>query len=72
MVTVEGTDRLLNALSDFELEPFLFTSTMLIHAPTEPGSYITETSPLKAQWAYPESKLNTERLIREAPRTSRG
>jgi UDP-glucose 4-epimerase len=65
-VTVEGTDRLLNALSTFELEQFLFTSTMLIHAPTEPGSYITETSPLKAQWAYPESKLNTERLIREA------
>lgn len=65
-VTVEGTDRLLNALSGFELEQFLFSSTMLIHAPTEPGEYITENSPLKAQWPYPQSKIDTERLIREA------
>lgn len=65
-VTVEGTDRLLNALSSFELEQFIFSSTMLIHAPTEPGRYITESSPLHAQWAYPRSKIETERLICEA------
>ena len=65
-VTVEGTDRLLNALSNFELEQFIFSSTMLIHEPTKPGSYITETSPLKAQWPYPQSKIKTEKLICEA------
>ncbi len=65
-VTVEGTDRLLNALSGCKVEQFLFTSTMLVHAATEPGKYISESSPLEAKWAYPESKLNTERLVREA------
>lgn len=65
-VTVEGTDRLLNALTSFELEQFIFSSTMLIHAPTEPGRYIDESSPLLAKWPYPESKIQTERLIREA------
>ena len=34
-VTINGTDRLLNQLEDFELEPFVFTITMLIHAPCE-------------------------------------
>lgn len=65
-VTVEGTDRLLNALSEFELEQFLFSSTMLVHAPTNPGAHIRESSPIKAQWPYPQSKVATERLIREA------
>lgn len=65
-VTVEGTDRLLNALADFQLDQFVFSSTMLIHAPTEPGQHISESSPLLAKWPYPKSKIATERLIREA------
>ena len=65
-VTVEGTDRLLNALTSFNLEQFIFSSTMLVHAPTEPGAHINENSPLKAQWPYPQSKIDTERLICEA------
>ncbi|MCC9642011.1 NAD(P)-dependent oxidoreductase [Rhodopirellula sp. JC740] len=64
-VTVKGTDRLLNELEDFELEQFVFTSTMLVHAPCEVGKHIREDDPLKARWAYPQSKIDTERLIRD-------
>jgi nucleoside-diphosphate-sugar epimerase len=35
-VTVRGTERLLHGLRDFEVEQFLFSSTMLAHAPCEP------------------------------------
>ena len=65
-VTIEGTDRLLNALAEMEIGQLLFSSTMLVHQPTKPGCYINEKSPIKAKWAYPESKVATERLIREA------
>ncbi|GAB5517122.1 NAD-dependent epimerase/dehydratase family protein [Rhodopirellula baltica] len=64
-VTVNGTDRLLNQLEDFEYEQFVFTSTMLIHKPCEVGERIREDDPLVAKWPYPQSKLETERLIRE-------
>lgn len=62
-VTVEGTDRLLNALSGFELEQFVFSSTMLVHAPCEVGERIAEDAPLEGKWAYPKSKIRTEQLI---------
>ena len=64
-VTVNGTDRLLNALSDFEVDQFLFTSTMLVHAPCEIGDHISEDDPIEAKWPYPQSKVDTERLIRD-------
>ncbi|MCM2372527.1 NAD-dependent epimerase/dehydratase family protein [Aporhodopirellula aestuarii] len=64
-VTVNGTDRLLNELEDFECEQFVFTSTMLVHAPCAVGEKISEDSPLEAKWPYPQSKIETERLIRE-------
>ncbi len=64
-VTINGTDRLLNELEDFELEQFVFTSTMLIHAPCEIGDHIVEDDPLEAKWPYPQSKIETERLIRD-------
>lgn len=64
-VTVNGTDRLLNTLQDFELEQFIFTSTMLVHAPCEIGDHISEDDPLEAKWPYPQSKIETERLIRD-------
>lgn len=64
-ITVQGTARLLRALKDFEVEQFLFTSTELIHAPTKPGKPISESSPIKATWGYPISKVMTEKLIHE-------
>ena len=65
-ITVEGTRRLIDALQDFEVEQFVFASTMLVHQPTAlPDSHITEESPLGPSWPYPESKLKTEELLRK-------
>jgi nucleoside-diphosphate-sugar epimerase/uncharacterized membrane protein len=62
-VTVRGTERLLRGLRDFEVEQFIFASTMLVHAPCEPGRRINEDSPLEPKWDYPQSKVRTEELI---------
>jgi nucleoside-diphosphate-sugar epimerase/uncharacterized membrane protein len=64
-VTVEGTRRLLRALQrGFEkVEQFVFASTMLVHAPTQPGRLITEDWPLAPTWAYPQSKVEAEQLL---------
>ncbi|TWT64897.1 NAD-dependent epimerase/dehydratase family protein [Allorhodopirellula solitaria] len=64
-VTVNGTDRLLNELEDFQCDQFVFTSTMLVHAPCSIGDHIREDDPLEAKWPYPQSKVKTERLIRD-------
>ncbi|MFZ2169237.1 MAG: NAD-dependent epimerase/dehydratase family protein [Methylococcaceae bacterium] len=63
-VNVKGTRRLLKALQDFEIEQFIYASTMLVHAPTEPGVPITEDWPLQPKWAYPQSKLETEAVVK--------
>lgn len=62
-ITVQGTRRLLDAIKDFEVEQFIFTSTMLVHAPTKIGKPITEDSPIAPSWDYPLSKVHTEKLI---------
>lgn len=62
-VTVRGTERLMHALRDFEVEQFIFSSTMLVHAPCKPGEQIGEKSPLAPKWDYPRSKVKTEDLI---------
>src|SRR5690349_954211 len=36
-VNVQGTEALLFALKRFDVQQFVFASTMLVHAPTEPG-----------------------------------
>lgn len=63
-VTVQGTKRLLDALADLDVEQVVFSSTMLVHAPTTPGHPITEDAPLEPTWDYPESKVVTEDLLR--------
>lgn len=46
-ITVEGSRRLLGGLRDgFEVEQFIFSSTMLVHAPVEPGQFINEDWPI--------------------------
>ncbi len=63
-VTVEGTRRLLRGLRDgFQVEQFIFASTMLVHRPGEPGQFIDENWPLGPTWAYPESKVRTEEVV---------
>ncbi|PIS03247.1 MAG: hypothetical protein COT85_03455 [Chlamydiae bacterium CG10_big_fil_rev_8_21_14_0_10_42_34] len=64
-ITVKGTERLLKQLENFEVEQFIFTSTMLIHKPTEVGKPINEDSPIEGTWGYPQSKIDTEKLIHE-------
>lgn len=65
-VNVEGTRRLLRKLQTLDVEQFIYASTMLVHAPTEPGVPINETSPLAPRWAYPQSKLETESIVAHA------
>ena len=64
-VTVKGTERLLNALKNFEVGQFIFSSTMLVHAPCKPGQPINEDEPVEPKWDYPLSKVHTEKLIHE-------
>ena len=61
-ITVRGTGRLLRGLRelDFKVEQFVFSSTMLVHRPAEPGQFINEDWPIEPTWAYPESKVRTE------------
>ena len=62
-ITVQGTKRLLKALQEFEVEQFIFSSTMLVHAPCGIHETINENSPIEAKWAYPKSKVATESVI---------
>ena len=65
-ITVQGTRRLIEGLQDFEVEQFILASTMLVHRPTDrPDETINEKWPIDPQWAYPESKVKTEQLLRE-------
>jgi nucleoside-diphosphate-sugar epimerase/uncharacterized membrane protein len=64
-VTVEGTRRLLKILQDFEIERFIYSSTMLVHEPGVPGRKINEDTPLKPGWAYPQSKAEAEKVIKQ-------
>lgn len=64
-ITVQGTRRLLEALQNFKVDQFIFSSTMLVHKPCKPEEKITEESPVVATWGYPKSKVKTEALIHE-------
>ncbi len=64
-ITVQGTRRLIGALKKFEVEQFVFASTMLVHKPKETmEERIDEQSPIGPTWAYPKSKVQTEELLR--------
>lgn len=64
-VTVQGTENLLKVLKDFEVGQFIFSSTNLIYKPTAPGRKIDEDCPIEPNWDYPESKADTEQIIRQ-------
>ena len=66
-ITVRGTGRLLRGLRelDFKVEQFVFSSTMLVHRPAEPGQFINEDWPIEPTWAYPVSKVRTEQVIHD-------
>jgi nucleoside-diphosphate-sugar epimerase len=64
-VNVLGTRRLLHALQSFEVAQFVFSSSILVHAPQEPGHPINEDSRLEPKWDYPKSKVEAEEVIRQ-------
>jgi nucleoside-diphosphate-sugar epimerase len=57
-ITVRGTGRLLRALHqmEFAVEQFIFSSTMLLHAPSRAGERISEDSPVEPKWGLPALK----------------
>ncbi len=65
-VTVQGTARLLRELQkSCHVEQFVFSSSMLVHAPCDKGQRINEDWPLDPKWDYPRSKVKTAHLLRE-------
>ena len=62
-LTVNGTKRLIEALDDFHVEQFLFSSSLLVMKAAEKGQTLRESSPLEAEWDYPRSKLQAESVI---------
>ncbi|QDU59513.1 UDP-galactose-4-epimerase [Planctomycetes bacterium Pan216] len=65
-LTVNGTERLLQQLRQqaIDVEQFVFSSSLLVMKPTEPGIAMTELFPTQAEWPYPQSKLETEELLK--------
>ncbi|RWA75418.1 MAG: NAD-dependent epimerase/dehydratase family protein [Mesorhizobium sp.] len=64
-ITVCGTEKLLRALQPFEVEQFVFASSMLAHKAGRPGDVINEDSPLESDLPYRASKIEAERLIHQ-------
>jgi nucleoside-diphosphate-sugar epimerase len=64
-VNVHGTERLLRGLREFQVDQLLFSSTLIVHRPCEPGQRIDEDWPLDvdADWGYPRSKLEAEEAV---------
>jgi nucleoside-diphosphate-sugar epimerase len=62
-LTVQGTRRVLRELQSLEVEQFVFSSTLLVMASAESGEVVDESSPVDAEWDYPQSKLTTEKVI---------
>ncbi|MEC5399689.1 NAD-dependent epimerase/dehydratase family protein [Uliginosibacterium sp. H1] len=63
-VNVQGTRHMLDALQGFEVERFIYASTMLVHRAGEPGDVIREDTPIEPGWAYPASKARAEEAVR--------
>ena len=64
-ITIGGTRNLIEGLESFELEQFVFSSTLLVYRPCKLGEKITEDSPVDAKWEYPRSKVETEKIVQE-------
>lgn len=68
-LTVEGTRRVLQQLTRLReskgvsCQQFVFSSTLLVMSPANEGERLTESSPTRAEWDYPRSKLRAETVI---------
>lgn len=63
-LTVEGTRRLMEGLQAFDVGQLIFSSTLLVMKSSESDEPVTASSPVEAEWDYPQSKLVTEELIK--------
>lgn len=66
-LTVQGTRRMLHAFDDvdgIDVAQFVFASSALAMRPAIEGFLIDEASPERAEWPYPQSKLDAERVLR--------
>jgi len=59
-----STECLLDALQSFDVEQFLFLSTVLVHSPCQPGQAINEDWPLRPRCADVDWAARTEELVR--------
>lgn len=64
-LTVDGTRRVLRGLQNFNVDQFVFSSSLLVMQPREDGrtESLSEQDPLSAKWPYPRSKLDAESVI---------
>ncbi len=63
-LTVDGTRRLLGGLQSFDVEQFVFSSTLLVMEPVDDEhEVLDESSATEGEWDYPKSKLAAERVI---------
>lgn len=62
-VNVRGTENLIKGFQSFDIERFIYSSTMLVHQPGVVGEIIDEQAPLAPRWPYPQSKLDAEHMI---------
>jgi nucleoside-diphosphate-sugar epimerase len=64
-LTVEGTRRLMKQLQLFDIQQFVFSSTLLVMQSSEADHPIDAYSPVEAEWDYPRSNLAAEKVIQE-------
>jgi nucleoside-diphosphate-sugar epimerase len=67
-LTVQGTRRMIDGVkrSFHQVDQSIFSSSLLVMKPAEDEQRkLTEESPTRAEWDYPQSKLQAERLLQK-------
>lgn len=65
-LTVAGTRRLVRGVcEELECEQLVFSSSLLTLKPADEGEVLDESSPVQAEWDYPQSKLDAEAVLQE-------
>ena len=62
-LTIEGTRKLFDHLRSFDVEQFVYPSTILVMQAAENGSPLTEESELDADWTYPKTQRIAESVV---------
>jgi nucleoside-diphosphate-sugar epimerase len=70
-VTIRGTERLLRGLQGLQVGQFVFSSTMLVHGPGQPGESIIEEWPLDPDLPTQSPRSGLRNSFAPRGRTSR-